>query len=112
MDKLKQLQMNTAKEYQLLIKESLFTAQVTEHTHRPALFTFIKMINKKVVVISEPKAAVYDRVDITILDASVPIGYIETKDIGVGPNKIEKTDQIKRYVDALDNFILTNFLEF
>lgn len=91
---MKQLQMDAAKEYQLLIKENLLKAQATEHTHRPALFTFIKSINKKIVVINEPKAAVYGRVDITILDASVPVGYIETKDIGTDLNKTEKTDQI------------------
>ncbi|KTD57884.1 type ISP restriction/modification enzyme [Legionella shakespearei] len=111
MDKLKE-QLYAQKEYQLSLKENLLTAQATEHTHRPALFTLIKIINKNAIVINEPKSAVYGRVDITIIDASTPVGYIETKDIGTDLNKMEKTDQIKRYVDALDNFILTNFLEF
>src|SRR5947209_9456061 len=40
------------------------------------------------------------------------IGYIEAKDIGVSLDKIEKDEQLKRYLHALDNLILTDYLEF
>ena len=42
----------------------------------------------------------------------VDIGHIECKDIGVSLNDVERTDQLKRYLDSLDNFILTDYLEF
>src|SRR5437763_3289581 len=40
------------------------------------------------------------------------IGYVEAKDIGVSLDKIEKDEQLKRYLRALDNLILTDYLEF
>ena len=42
----------------------------------------------------------------------VPLGYVETKDIGVDLDKVEKTDQMHRYLKALHNLILTDYLEF
>ncbi|MFO9416547.1 type ISP restriction/modification enzyme [Legionella pneumophila serogroup 1] len=103
---------DAAKEYQLFLKEHFLTEQSTEHTHRPALITLLKKINSNIMVINEPKSKCYGRVDLTVMDSSAPIGYLETKDLGINLNKSEKTDQLKRYIDALDNFILTNYLEF
>ncbi|MBE3141879.1 MAG: N-6 DNA methylase, partial [Thermoplasmata archaeon] len=50
--------------------------------------------------------------DFIIEKRKVPLGYVETKDVGVDLNKIEKSDQLKRYLKALNNLILTDYLEF
>jgi hypothetical protein len=44
-------------------------------------------------------------------DELLPVGYIETKDIGVDLSKIEKSEQLQRYLQ-LPNLILTDYLEF
>jgi len=40
------------------------------------------------------------------------LGYIEAKDVDVSLEKTAKTDQLKRYFQALENLILTDYLEF
>ena len=42
----------------------------------------------------------------------VPLGHVECKDIGNNLDHTEKTEQLKRYRDALPNLILTDYLEF
>ena len=42
----------------------------------------------------------------------MPLGYVETKDVGEPLDRIEKSDQMKRYLRALNNLILTDYLEF
>lgn len=49
--------------------------------------------------------------DFVISKNSVPILYIETKDIGVSLDKIEKSDQMDRYF-GYDNLVLTDYTEF
>ncbi len=41
-----------------------------------------------------------------------PLGYIEAKDIGENLDKVQKSEQLKRYRDSLNNLILTDYLEF
>lgn len=49
--------------------------------------------------------------DFVISKNSVPVLYIEAKDIGIDLNKIEKGDQMNRYF-GYDNLVLTDYLEF
>ncbi len=42
----------------------------------------------------------------------VEIGHLEAKDIGTSLKKVENTPQIKRYLQALGNLIITDHLEF
>lgn len=49
--------------------------------------------------------------DFVISKNSVPILYIEAKDIGVSLDKIEKSDQMDRYF-GYGNLVLTDYLEF
>ncbi len=39
-------------------------------------------------------------------------GYIESKTLGTDLNVIERSEQLKRYLDTFPNLILTNFIEF
>src|SRR5581483_10940154 len=43
---------------------------------------------------------------------NLTIGYVEAKDVGIALDKIEKDEQLGRYRRALDNLILTDYLEF
>ncbi|MBU4445937.1 N-6 DNA methylase [bacterium] len=49
--------------------------------------------------------------DFIVLNYEVPILYIETKDIGVSLDKIEKSEQMTRYY-GYANLVLTDYLEF
>ena len=42
----------------------------------------------------------------------IAIGYVETKDIGINLDKEEKSEQLQRYRNGLENLILTDYLEF
>ncbi|MCJ7584610.1 MAG: N-6 DNA methylase [Anaerolineales bacterium] len=50
--------------------------------------------------------------DFVVERRKIPLGYVETKDVGMDLDRIEKTDQLKRYFKALNNLILTDYLEF
>lgn len=49
--------------------------------------------------------------DFVISKNSVPILYIEAKDIGISLDKIERSDQMDRYF-GYDNLVLTDYVEF
>jgi hypothetical protein len=49
--------------------------------------------------------------DFVVVNNDIPILYIETKDIGVSLDKVEKSEQMSRYF-GYANLILTDYLEF
>jgi len=49
--------------------------------------------------------------DFVVLSHDVPILYIETKDIGISLDKIEKSEQMTRYY-GYANLVLTDYIEF
>jgi len=49
--------------------------------------------------------------DFVVIKNEIPILYIETKDIGVSLDKVEKSDQMRRYY-GYANLVLTDYLEF
>src|SRR3990167_9295507 len=49
--------------------------------------------------------------DFVVLKGYVPILYIESKDIGVSLDKVEKSEQMVRYF-GYANLVLTNYVEF
>ncbi len=59
----------------------------------------------------DAKAVQGNKPDFVILKNSVPILYIEAKDIGVSLDKVEKSEQMARYY-GYANLILTDYLEF
>ncbi len=59
----------------------------------------------------DPKAVGGNKPDFIVLKNSIPILYIETKDIGVSLDKIEKSNQMKRYF-GYANLVLTDYVEF
>lgn len=110
------------------LNAKLSTGDATEHTHRPALQRLIEelphphtpsLLTERgfkdlsgLTVINEPKQMKAGAPDFIIKRGNVVIGYVEAKDIGIDLDKVEKTEQLKRYLPALSNFILTDYLEF
>jgi hypothetical protein len=83
-----------------------------EHSYRAALENMIGQI-KGVEVTNEP-ANITDcgNPDYVITKKSIPIGFIETKDIGKDLDSKQYKEQFKRYRKALDNLIITDYLLF
>ena len=68
---------------------------------------------KKIDVTILPKRTEAGNPDFRVWDGKQKIiGYIEAKDLGVDLDKIEDTEQLKRYLNTFPNVILTNFTEF
>jgi predicted helicase len=98
--------------YLKTIAKELSAGNSTEHTHRPALKSLIESLGSGLTATNEPKRIKCGAPDFIVTHGQTPLGYIETKDVGVPLDKAEKTDQIKRYRDSLGNLILTDYLEF
>ena len=99
-------------DYLAAIGSALAKGDATEHTHRPALKTFVESCGKKIVATNEPKRIVCGAPDFAVSIADLTVGYIEAKDVGVPLAEALKSDQLKRYIKSLDNLILTDYLEF
>ena len=87
-----------------------------EHSYRATLQTMLARLVPGIRAVNEPKRVECGAPDYVVLRStggnSLTIGYIEAKDIGVPLDKIEKDEQLKRYLHALDSLILTDYLEF
>ncbi len=84
----------------------------TEHTFRGDLQPLVEKMGNSVLATNEPERIKCGAPDFIITRKGIPIGYIEAKDIGTSLEKMEKTDQIKRYRASLGNLIVTDYLEF
>lgn len=99
------------------IEKALKSGDATEHTHRPALKTFIEALFPAVTATNEPKRIAAGAPDFNIKERSIPMGHIETKDIGISLDdmirgKGASAPQFKRYIKGLANWILTDYLDF
>ena len=101
------------KTYLQAIESALKAGNSTEHTHRPALKSLLEAIaGKDVQAINEPKQIACGAPDFIVVRGTVPLGYVEAKDVGLNLEKIEGTPQLLRYRESLSNLILTDYLEF
>ena len=102
--------------YRRQIQRELQAGNATEHTHRPALKTLIESLVPGITATNEPKRVECGAPDYVISRKSphgpVSLGYVEAKDVGKPLDEIERSDQMKRYLPALPNLILTDYLEF
>ncbi len=87
-----------------------------EHSYRSSLQTMLAKLAPDITAVNEPKRVACGAPDYVVLrsTANVPltVGYIEAKDIGLSLDKIEKDEQMGRYLRALDNLLLTDYIEF
>ena len=98
------------------IERELQAGNATEHTHRPALKTFLESLISAVTATNEPKRVECGAPDFVIsrnaAHGPMTVGYVEAKDVGKNLDDIEGSDQMKRYLSALPNLVLTDYLEF
>jgi len=94
------------------VQKHLNSGQATEHTYRPALKTLIESLAKGITATNEPKRVECGAPDFVVSRGQTPLGYIEAKDIGKNLDEAERTDQMQRYLESLNNLILTDYLEF
>ncbi|MFN6158574.1 MAG: type ISP restriction/modification enzyme [Dolichospermum sp.] len=85
-----------------------------ERSHYPSLKRLIEGLMIGINARIEEKGNQAGIPDLTIRKNERILGYIEAKDINIDLTKIEKTPQLKRYLESNigDNLILTNYLEF
>jgi len=94
------------------LTDKLATGEATEHTYRPALAAFLESFSEDIHAINEASRAECGAPDIKVEREGFSVGYLETKDIGAPLDREEASDQLHRYRSALDNLILTDYLEF
>lgn len=84
----------------------------TEHTYRPAFKALVEALCPGATATNEPRRVACGAPDFIVSRDELPIGHIECKDVGANLDQIEKTEQFRRYLEGLDNLILTDYLEF
>jgi len=97
------------------LKSNCENEDATEPTHYPTIKALLENIaSERIKVTPQPKRSEVGVPDFIIRGSdNTLIGYLEAKDIPEeNLQKIARTDQLKKYIEALDNLILTNYLEF
>jgi hypothetical protein len=101
-------------EYLARVEADLRRGDATEHTHRPALKSLLESLDPRITAVNEPRRAACGAPDFVIVRKAddLALGSLEAKDIGVLLDDARKSEQLKRYLPALPNLILTDYLEF
>ncbi|MDA8002628.1 MAG: N-6 DNA methylase, partial [Alphaproteobacteria bacterium] len=87
--------------------------RATEHSHRPALKTLLEAAVPDALATNEPRQIDCGAPDFVLTRKSgIPLGYVEAKNIGKDLDDKTYRAQFKRYAGALDNLIITDYLEF
>ncbi|MCL4464757.1 MAG: DUF559 domain-containing protein [Chloroflexi bacterium] len=100
------------REYLHEIEHNLAPGNATELTHRFALKALLEHMSSVVTATHEPKRVACGAPDFIVTDGLLTIGYVETKDVGHSLDAAEHSDQLKRYLSAFTNLLLTDYLEF
>ena len=113
--------------YRTAIQQALRAGDATEHTYRPALKTLLEALDTEIVATNEPKRVECGAPDYAVSRAQalghLTVGNIEAKDAGTDLDAIDRDsarksprtpngEQLQRYRAALENLILTDYLEF
>jgi predicted helicase len=109
--------MKTFNEYLSALRANLAQGDATEHTHRAALQHLLESTFPGFVAVNEAQRIACGAPDFSLRKGTVPIGHIETKDIGTNLDEIQRGkgphgEQFKRYLGGLSNWVLTDYLEF
>jgi len=99
------------------VNAKFITGKTTEHSFRGDLQSLVEsIIGSDYMVINEPKRQTCGAPDYIIEKNSIPIGFIEAKDIGdtdlEGKKKTGNKEQFDRYKASLNNIVFTNYLDF
>lgn len=107
-------------EYVNKISKDFVADKATEHSYRPALVEMLSKLLSNFIVRNEERRIECGAPDITISkgqdNASIPVAYIETKDVGdndLDGNRITgNKEQFDRYKKALSHIVFTDYLDF
>jgi hypothetical protein len=104
-------------EYRKRVEHTYRTGHATEHSYRPDLQWLLQALARGATATNEPKHRTdCGAPDYVITTGSGPlqrtIGHVEAKDLGARLAEVEKTEQLGRYRRALENLVLTDYLEF
>lgn len=88
------------------------TGNSSEHSYRGGLQQLLTSMLKDVLVTNEPKRIDCGAPDYILTRKDIPIGYIEAKDVVENLNAKKHQAQFARYKNALDNLIITDYLQF
>src|SRR4030042_3515416 len=105
---------NILENYIYSISSKFSYKETTEMGYRTDFEILLKSIFESIKVTRfdhDAKAKQGNKPDFVVVKNEVPILYIETKDIGVSLDKIEKSEQMARYF-GYANLILTDYVEF
>lgn len=94
------------------LEKALKAGNATEHTHRPALKQLIEALAPGVTATNEPQRIACGSPDFIVTRGTTPLGYVEAKDVGADLDKVESSEQLRRYRTSLRNLVLTDYLEF
>src|SRR5690606_34377532 len=84
-----------------------------EHSYRADLEYLLRSIITNVEITNEAsKVTACGIPEFVITRKTVPIGYIEAKDVGKDLFSKQYKEQFDRYKSALDNLIITDYLKF
>jgi len=104
--------LNAIEIYLNQVENDLQAGNATEHTHRPTLSALLKAFLPDYRITNEPRRIQCGSPDFEIAKGEELIGHLEAKDVGIDLDKTEQSEQIQRYLPALNNLILTDYLEF
>jgi len=102
------------KNYIQSISSKFSHEETTEMGYRTDFEILLKSIFKtiKVTRLDHDARAIHgNKPDFVVLNYDIPILYIETKNIGISLDKVEKSEQMRRYY-GYTNLVLTDYLEF
>ena len=89
------------------------SGHATEHTYRGDFAALIKELVQGVYITNEPSNVTdCGNPDYVITRNNIPIGFIEAKDLGKDLNSKQYAEQFGRYRKALDNLIITDYINF
>lgn len=102
----------TLNEYIQIVDQRYQTGISREHSYRGDLQTLLQTLLPDVLVTNEPARIDCGSPDYILTQKDIPIGYIEAKDIGAELGSKLYKEQFDRYKAALDNLIITDYLQF
>lgn len=95
------------------VKKHYDSGLASEHTYRGDLASLIKSLSPSSHITNEPSNVTEcGNPDFVVTRKNVPVGFIEAKDIGKNLDSKLYTEQFARYKKALDNLIITDYLNF
>ncbi|GIV07270.1 MAG: hypothetical protein KatS3mg017_0472 [Fimbriimonadales bacterium] len=103
------------KRYQNALRTIQQQAQATsELSYHPALLQLLKALDPTAEIIHEPKRTVVGRPDFILLRNGMPAGYIEAEAYQTNLDQLtgHAQTQVDAFTQNLDDFLLTNFVEF